>query len=64
MLGKEMRIDTGHVSTFRIKMLSCKVGGDAKQMIREPEPFKKDGGFGSIAMTLEARNKEFYYGDL
>ena len=64
MLGKEMRIDTGHVSTFKVKMLSFKAGGNVKQMIQEPEPFNKHGGFGSTAMALGARNKGFYYGDL
>lgn len=39
MLDRQMRVDTGYVSTFRFKIMDSTIGGDVEQVFKRPEPF-------------------------
>jgi hypothetical protein len=39
MYDQRMKTDTGHVSTYKFKIMASKLGGDVKQVYDKPEPF-------------------------
>ncbi|RYE12786.1 MAG: hypothetical protein EOP45_22290 [Sphingobacteriaceae bacterium] len=56
MFDQRMKTDTGHVSTYKFKIIASKIGGDVKQVYNKPEPFAITQPSSSLSYALGFNN--------